>query len=135
MADVVDVLVVGGGPAGLTAAISVARQRSRCLVLDGASYRNDATDYMHLIPGLDHTRPADFRAASRSHMASYYADYVSIVSGVTVTEARQRDADGLFEAAASNGQTYVGRKLILASGVEDCLPDIEGYADCWGKSM
>lgn len=135
MADVVDVLVVGAGPAGLTAAISVARQRSKCIVLDGGSYRNDATDYMHLIPGFDHVPPSDFRGASRSHLTAYYGDYVSLVSDVTVTEARQREADGLFEAVGSNGQTYVGRKLILASGVEDRLPEIEGYADCWGKSM
>ena len=135
MTDVVDVLVVGAGPAGLTAALSVARQRSKCVVLDGGSYRNDATDYMHLISGFDHVLPSDFRAAGRSHMTSYYGDYVSVVSDVTVTETRQRDNDGLFEAIASNGQTYVGRKLILASGVEDRFPDIEGYADCWGKSM
>ncbi|KXJ85043.1 hypothetical protein Micbo1qcDRAFT_169718 [Microdochium bolleyi] len=133
MANVVDVLVLGAGPAGLTAALSVARQRSTCVVFDSGSFRNDATDYMHLIPGFDHVAPSDFRAAGSSHLTSYYGDYVSVVSGVTVTEARQKD--GLFEAICDNGKTYIGRKLILASGVQDRLPEIEGYADCWGKSI
>ncbi|KAK4153855.1 acetyl-CoA synthetase-like protein [Chaetomidium leptoderma] len=133
MAALVDVLIIGAGPAGLSAALTLGRQAQRAVVFDSRTYRNDATDYMHLIPGWDHAAPSAFRASGKENLVSRY-DSISIEDNVDIETVRQVDA-GVFEAVATDGRLWRGKKIILASGVEDVLPDIKGYADCWAKSI
>lgn len=131
--NIVDALIVGGGPAGLSAALAFARQNQSAIVFDSGRYRNAATDYMHLIPGLDHKAPAEFRATARSQITDRY-DKIRILEGVDIVAAKKTDADS-FELSDEAGQTWNGRKVILATGVEDVMLDIPGYAELWGKSM
>ncbi|KAK8150465.1 hypothetical protein MY1884_007969 [Beauveria asiatica] len=129
--QLVDALIVGGGPAGLSAALAFARQNQTAVVFDSSQYRNSAADYMHLIPGLDHIAPSDFRDAARAQIAERY-DTIEIERGVNLVTVKQTDSN-MFEVADGSGKTWTGRKMVLATGVEDVLPDIPGYAECWGK--
>jgi thioredoxin reductase len=128
-----DVLILGAGPAGLTAAISLARQMQSSIVFDDGAYRNDPAEYMHLIPGFDHVPPEQFRTAAKENMLNNYK-HVRIQLA-KVASAEKDAATGQFTLKDEAGSVWQGKKLILANGVEDVFPPIEGYAECWGKAM
>jgi len=128
-----DVLILGAGPAGITAAISLARQMQSSIVFDDGAYRNDAAEYMHLIPGFDHVSPVHFRNASRENMLSNYK-HIS-VQLASIASAEKDESTGQFALKDNAGKVWQGKKLILANGVEDVFPPIEGYSACWGKAM
>jgi len=86
---------------------------------------------LHTLPGWDHQHPQAFRDAAIKDLERYGSITVEKVEIETV---KQR-VDGLFEAADSGGRVWVGKKVILATGVEDVYPDIDGYAECWVSGM
>ena len=129
----VDVLVIGGGPAGLSAATTLARQFHSITVLDSGNYRNEGSFYMHTVPTWDHKDPEDFRTAIRKDVRENYKN-VDIQQGIEVKNVKKTE-DGFFEAQDTSDKTFVGRKLILATGCKDIYPEIEGYAECWGKGV
>lgn len=131
MALPVDIIIIGGGPAGLSAATSTVRQSHSTLILDSGKYRNDGSSYMHTVPTWDHRNPSEFREAARKDYDRYGTVKVENAEVASVKST----ADGLFEATGTEGQVWIGRKLVLATGVVDNFPDIEGYADCWISGM
>ncbi|KAH8723132.1 hypothetical protein GQ44DRAFT_774411 [Phaeosphaeriaceae sp. PMI808] len=127
-----DVLIIGGGPAGLSVATGLARQLYTAVVFDSGVYRNARTKHMHNVPTWDHRDPADFRAKSRSDIL---ARYETIQFEETKIELVRRTEAGRFEATDAEGTTWTGRKLVLASGMTDIYPDIPGYDDVWGRGV
>lgn len=127
-----DVLIIGGGPAGLGAALALSRQMYNTILIDSGKYRNDATSHMHNVPGWDHAHPADYRAAVRKELTGRYHT-TKLVSAQIKTLSKLDD--GGFQAVDVAGTTYTGKKLVLATGVIDVQPDIEGYEKSWGKSI
>ena len=128
----VDVLVVGGGPAGLTAALTLARQLHTVIVLDSGDYRNAEAYHMHTVLTWDHKNPGDFLRAAKDNILTGYQTVQfesSTVVKVIKTEA------GLFNATDEHGKSWTGSKLILCTGVTDLYPNIEGYGDYWVKGM
>jgi thioredoxin reductase len=125
-----DVIVVGGGPAGLSAATMLGRVRRRVLLVDEGAGRNSPAPAVHSFLGHDDTSPAELRAIAHHQLQRYSS-----------VEVRTHRAD----AVAANGEHVsvrfagggedVGRKLLLATGLVDELPDIEGLADLWGKTV
>ena len=132
-AKLYDALIIGSGPAGLGMACSLARLSLSTLIIDSGVYRNDPTDFIHAVPGLDYVRPADFRSRTRGDLLKHYPH---IEFKDTKIKAVRKTDDGFFEAEDFDGVTYRGRKLGLATGVRDMIEkETPGYADCWGHGM
>ncbi|KAK5989826.1 Thioredoxin reductase gliT [Cladobotryum mycophilum] len=133
MSKIFDVLIIGGGPAGLSIATALARQVFSALIIDSGTYRNDYTQHMYNVPSFDHVRPADFRAKVRADLTSRY-DTVEFESA-TVEGVKKLDS-GVFEVRSREGGVYRGRKLALGTGVRDVFGGMaEGYEECWGRSI
>ena len=128
----VDVLIIGGGPAGLTAALTVARQLHSAVVFDSGKYRNGESAWMHTVLTWDHKDPKEFREAGRKNILS---GYQSVQFQDVEIESVNKTEKGFLEAIDKNSKKWVGKKLILATGVQDLYPDIDGYAECWVKGM
>ncbi|WP_353828098.1 NAD(P)/FAD-dependent oxidoreductase [Agromyces sp. SYSU T0242] len=132
-----DVIVVGGGSAGLSAALMLGRSRRRVLVVDGGRPRSRTAPHMHGVLGRDHTPPLDLLAAGRAELTRYD---VAVESG-EVAEARTLDAhdaddEGLaFELVLDSGERHAARRVLVATGTVDELPDIPGLAGHWGRGV
>lgn len=124
-----DVIVVGGGPAGLSAALILGRCRRSVLLCDSGRYRNDATPAMHGFLSRDGVSPAELRRLGREQLAPYGVE----IRDALITDAR-REGDH-FEVTLAGGDTEEGRKMLLATGIVDWLPDIPGLRELYGKSV
>lgn len=121
-----DVIVIGGGSAGLQAALTLGRVHRRTLLLDSGSYRNDPAHEMHNFLGFDGRSPADLRAAARRDLEAY--DTVTVRD--QGAQAVRAEGDGFVVEAGA--ETLRSRGLILATGVRDTLPDKPGLAELFG---
>ena len=126
-----DVLIIGGGPAGLSVATGLARQLHRAVVFDSGVYRNALASHMHNVASWDHKPPAEFRQAARERIARY--DTIQFEN--TEIKKVERTDDGIFSAMDAQERVWTGKKLVLANGVCDIFPDIPGYASCWALGM
>lgn len=133
MASPADALIIGAGPAGLTAALTLARQQQSSIVFDAGTYRNDTAEYMHLVPGFDHVKPSEYRDKAKDNILSNY-DHVTFQK-TAVSRVRKDESSGTFILTDEAGKVWNGKKIILCNGVEDIYPNIDGYAECWGKGM
>ncbi|MBN9564279.1 MAG: NAD(P)/FAD-dependent oxidoreductase [Alphaproteobacteria bacterium] len=124
-----DVLVVGAGPAGLSAALVLGRCRRHVLVCDRGGQRNRWSRRQNGFLTRDGIDPAEFRQIAREQMAAY--DTVEI-RDVEVVEVQQHEPG--YAAALADGTRVVARKLLLATGVLDELPPIPGFNAFYGKS-
>jgi thioredoxin reductase len=129
--EVFDVLIIGGGFAGLTAAATLARQLHTAAIFDSGIYRNARSDSLRVMPTWDGQDPESFRAAARAELEKY--DSIRFVR--TEIKGVVKGEKGMFEASDAAGQTWQGRKLILASGVCEIYPAIPGYEECWARGM
>jgi thioredoxin reductase (NADPH) len=120
-----DCLIVGGGPAGLTASIYLARFRRRTKIIDSGSSRAALIPRSHNFPGFpDGITGHDILARLKAHAIRYGVE----VEHGRVVDLRERE-DGLFAAATASGKTVTARRVILATGVIDNVPEIEGLKD------
>ncbi len=126
-----DVLIVGGGPAGLSAALVLGRCRRRVVVLDAGRPRNAASHALHGFLGRDGVPPLELLAAAREQLRPYPVELVQ----AEVRAARRRDEGGGFEVELSDGSRRAGRRLLLATGLRDHLPDVDGFAPLYGRSV
>lgn len=125
-----DVIIVGAGPAGLSAALVLGRCRRRVLVCDAGQPRNAMSHGLHGYLTRDGIAPAEFLRLAREQLHPY--ETVEL-RHAEVTDA-QRLATG-FEIVLSNGERLSSRKLLLATGVVDEVPEIEGLAAFYGSSV
>lgn len=133
-----DVLVIGGGPAGLAASLALCRQNHNVLVLDSGDYRNKYASEMHMVSTWDHRSPRDFLAASRAELSQRYPAQYNLVRAEVASIRRVTDTPrglSIFEARSESGGQWRGRKIVLATGVRDLLPFIDGFDDCWGTGI
>lgn len=126
-----DVVIVGGGPAGLSAALVLGRGRRSALLVDGETPRNARAHQIHNFVTRDGTPPKEFRAIARAQLVPY--DSVA-VRDATVTKIAV--VEGGFDVTIGDDAAPVrARRVLLASGVRDEQPAIEGVAERWGTSI
>ena len=123
----VDVVVVGGGVAGLAAASWIGRYRRSVVVVDGQDQRNKQVDVSHGYLGRDPQSPADLLARGREEVLAYPT--ASLREG-EVKRIERRD-DGLFEV----DDDLLAHRVLLACGVKDAFPDVEGFFEHYGASV
>jgi thioredoxin reductase len=124
-------VVIGGGIAGLSAALVLGRARRRTLVLDRGGQSNRAAAHIGGLLGQEGTPPDDFYARAREQLALY--DTVAIRDDEAV-DARP-EGDGFVVALASGGQELRTRTLVLATGMDYELPDVPGFSEHWGGAV
>lgn len=132
MADrdqVYDVAIVGGGPAGLSAAIWLARYLHSVVLVDSGDPRNWETRGVNGFLGHPGIRPADLRAMGRDECRKHGVELVD-----AIVDTVHRDGDERFEVRTATGRTIVGRRLLLAIGLRDLWPDIPGLEHVYGKN-
>jgi thioredoxin reductase len=122
-----DVVVVGGGSAGLGAALTLARSRRSVLVIDDGTPRNAPADHVHNYLGREGTPPQELVAIGRQEVASYGGE----VTSDRVIGVERLDAGG-FRVDRRDGPPVEARRLLVTTGVVDRLPDVEGLSDRWG---
>lgn len=125
-----DVIIVGAGPAGLTAALYLGRAVRKVALFDNNQPRNYASQGMHGFISRDGMLPFEFRQLSRDQLATY--PNIDIYDA-TVESGRQVEEG--FEITLEDGHTFRSRKMILASGLKDELAPIEGFNRLWGKGV
>lgn len=125
-----EVLIIGGGPAGLGAAMALGRLRRTALVCDDFRPRNQPAEHMHNFPGEEGLPPLEWRKKARRDVELY--DTIRFFEGGV--SAASRVAGG-FEATLSSGRVLGFKKIILAHGILDRLPSIPGLKELWGKSV
>jgi thioredoxin reductase len=124
-----DVVIVGGGPAGLSAALNLGRSRKRVLLCDSGPRRNAAAEQVHGFVTQDGTPPADFRRIGRRQLEPYPSVEVRNVQVEEIQGER-----GAFRVRLSTG-TVEARRILLCTGMIDELPEIDGYRELWGRSI
>jgi thioredoxin reductase len=124
-----DVIVVGGGPAGLSAALMLGRCRRRVLVCDLGEPRNRRSRGLHGFLTRDGIAPPDLNDLGRRELATYGVAFQCV--GVTAVEREGSD----YCITLANGGRERARYLLLATGVVDDLPAIPGFRECYGRSI
>lgn len=124
-----DVVIAGGGAAGLSAALTLARARRRVTVVDAGEPRNATASAAHGLLGLEGVNPLELLRRGRGEVKSYGGEVIS----ARVVDAKT-EPDG-FRITLDNDETIRGRALVIASGVIDELPEIPGLRERWGRDV
>jgi thioredoxin reductase len=125
-----DCIIVGGGPAGLSAALMLGRCRRRVLLCDVGEQRNLRARELHGYPTRDGTPPAEYLRMARAELGRY--DTIQCREVEIVEASKERRG---FVLCAADGARLISRKLLLATGVVDELPDLEGLDELYGFSV
>jgi len=127
---VVDCAIIGGGPAGLNAALVLGRARRNVMLFDDNQPRNAVTQESHGFLTRDGVKPDEFRNIAHQEISTY--------PSVEIRHTRITDVsnhESSFELVANDGAVFHARTIILATGLKEILPAIDGIHDYYGKSL
>jgi thioredoxin reductase len=124
------VIIIGGSNASLAAGLALGRALKKVLIIDSGNPCNKQTPHSHNFLTHDGRKPAELLEIARTEVLRYPT--VQFLGG-TVTTAG--GSDNQFEVSTADGGRFGARKLLFATGVRDIMPDMEGFAPCWGISV
>ncbi|NUY82320.1 NAD(P)/FAD-dependent oxidoreductase [Flavobacterium sp. MAH-1] len=125
-----EVIIIGGSYAGLSAAMTLGRSLRTVLVIDTGTPCNRNSPHAHNLIGFDNEAPEIISAKAKEQVLKYHS--------VTFLSAKAKAISGRdneFEVTTDNGASFLAQKVLLATGVTDIIPDIPGFAECWGKTV
>lgn len=125
-----DVVIVGGGPAGLSAALALGRARKRVLLCDSGPRRNALAEHIHNFVTRDGTTPDDFRRVARQQLATYSNVDAGEVRVASITGAR-----GAFHVELAGDGAADARRVLLCTGMIDDMLPIDGFRELWGRAV
>ncbi len=129
MNQLLDVLIIGGGPAGLNAALVLGRARKNVVVIDDETPRNWVTRETHGFVTRDGASPREFRKAAKEQIAAYPSVQFASDTATAIT-----GSDGDFVVKTTQGASYHTKKILFAVGKKDLPLDINGLTEVYGKS-
>src|SRR5690349_12799892 len=132
MTESFDVVVIGGGAAGLSGALALARSRRSVLVVDDGAPRNATAGHVHNFLTRDGTPPSELYAAGRAEVRRYGG---RVETGRVTALARDGERFGVRISDRAAERTVAARRLLVATGVRDVLPDVPGLAARWGVDV
>jgi thioredoxin reductase len=130
----VDVVVIGGGAAGLSGALTLARARRSVLVIDGGAPRNAPAEGVHGFLTRDGVSPAELVSMGRDEVAGYGGRFLD----GEVRSARAVDGGGFevtVDGGTGDGTVVLARRLLVTTGLVDELPDVAGVRELWGRDV
>lgn len=125
-----DVIIIGGSYAGLSAAMALGRSLRNVLIIDSGKPCNRQTPHSHNFITHDGKTPKEISDLAKAQVLQY--ETVKFHDGVVAK--MQKGAED-FTINTESGEVFTAKKLILASGIRDLMPNISGFAECWGISV
>jgi thioredoxin reductase len=125
-----DIIVIGGSYAGMATAMQIARARRNVLIIDAGLRRNRFAETSHGFLGQDGRSPAAIAADARAQIMTYPS-----VTWIDAAARLANKTDHGFSIQTADGRIYDAKRLVLATGVTDELPDVPGLKERWGKSV
>lgn len=125
-----DVLIIGGGPAGLSTAMTLGRMSRTALLCDDNHPRNAPSSHVNNFPTHDGIHPADWRKLARKDLEKYQT--IQFFQGSVISVEK---TDIGFQAKLSSGKKILVKKVVLAYGIKDKLLPIPGFSELWGKAI
>ncbi|GME26748.1 hypothetical protein H072_11051 [Neofusicoccum parvum] len=134
LGNMYDSLIIGGGPAGLSVALGLGRVNRTCAVFSHSIFRNDGVEASHSVLGLDDVAPQQIREQGIYQIERYgTTTFIEAeISQVAEVEAGGRRT---FVAMDERGRKWAGKTLVMATGVKDVLPKVDGYAENWPRNI
>lgn len=125
-----DVIIIGGSFSGLSAALSLGRNLRKTLVIDSGNPCNRHSEATHNFLTHDGENPLHLLQKAQKELEKY--ESVQIVNDYALSGLQ---FEGHYQIKTQSGQTYQADRLLFASGIKDLLPVIEGFSECWGKTI
>lgn len=125
-----DVIIVGGSYSGLAAGMALGRSLRQVLIIDSGKPCNSQTPRSHNFITQDGKAPKEIATLAKQQVERY--DTVAFFSGSVINGTKTENG---FAVQTESGETFAAKKLIFATGIRDIMPDVEGYAECWGISV
>ena len=136
--QIIDIAILGGGPAGLQAALILARTRKKIIVFDEPEPpRNAASHGVHGFLGLDGFLPADIRRIAWEQIDKYDSAELreERIVDINKEEGVGEKEEGIFLITSDNGTSIKAKKVVLAVGYHDVYPNIPGFLECWADTI
>ncbi len=125
-----DLIIVGGSYSGMAAGMALGRALRQVLIIDSGSPCNRQTPNSHNFITQDGKTPKEILALARQDVQRY--DTITFVNDLATNGIKTENG---FDIQTASGGTFSAKKILFASGIKDIMPDIEGYAECWGISV
>ena len=125
-----EVIIIGGSYAGLSTAMTLGRSLRKTLIIDAGKPCNRQTPHSHNFLTQDGGTPKEISEVAKSQVTKY--DSIKFYDGLAVSGTRISEG---FEISTSNGDIFTANKLVFATGIKDLMPNIKGFAECWGISV